>query len=191
MLAGKANRPIVAPGYCGAISRTTETAAHWQDMIDSTSNPILDALSRVEIFKALNADQLQSIARHAERVMFRADEAIGTDGEAADGAILLIDGAVERQSGRAEPTSIAPGSLLAELAMFSEFTFGATFVARSSVKALRIEREHMLSLMNEDPAMAEAFVRIIAERLKSVATELSELDGNSDTAADASSSAAA
>lgn len=147
-------------------------------MTEPNTNPILAALERVEIFTSLDAEQLQDVARHAERVMFRADEIIGAEGAEADGAILIIDGSVERQSASGASSDVTPGSLLAELAMFSEFTFGATFVAKSNVKALRLEREHMLARMNDDPEMAEAFVRVIAGRLKSIATELAALDGH-------------
>ena len=114
---------------------------------------LLDPFRRIELFAGLTPFQVSEIARRSERVMFRSDDVIAKSGEASDAAILIVDGKVECTEGlpsRSKDPHIEPGTLLAEMAMFTEFEYAATFVARSSVKAIRITREEILAQMEDD-----------------------------------------
>jgi CRP-like cAMP-binding protein len=71
---------------------------------------------------------------------------------------------------------VPEGSLLGELAMLIEQTYGSTVVALTSVKALRITRAAMHEMMLDDTRLAEHFVQRISARLKSVAAELRRID---------------
>ena len=138
---------------------------------------LINALRCVELFGELTPMQITEIARNAERVMFSEGATIAKSGEAADAAILVIDGKVERSSVNARPEdeSISSGMLIAEMAMFTDFEHDSTFTARSAVKAMRIPREAMLAQMADDPELADRFIHKVAGRLRHVTVELAKI----------------
>jgi len=140
---------------------------------------LLGPFRRIDLFAALSPFQISEIARRTERIMFRDGDVIAEAGGEADAAILIIDGDVACTHGiplQLGVGQLEPGTLLAEMAMFTEFEHAATFVARGPVKALRITRAAMLEQMLEDPSVAECLVGEVAGRLKKMAGELRMID---------------
>jgi CRP-like cAMP-binding protein len=135
-----------------------------------------------EIFRGLSPLQLTEIVRQSERVVYRPGQYIIEAGASADAAVVVIAGDAirfpENLSGQgamqAEP--LTAGSLLSELAMLVDHAHGATVIAHTTVRALRITREALQSQMLDDPHLADHFVERIAERLSRVATELRLID---------------
>lgn len=143
------------------------------------SKVLISALRQVELFGELSPMQVTEIARNAERIMFPAGAVMASSGEPALGAILVIEGQVDCITTTQPPmkSRLAVGTLIAEMAMFTPFEHGATFVARSPVKAMRIPRQAMLAQMAEDPALAERFVEKVAGRLRHVVLEMARISG--------------
>ncbi len=136
---------------------------------------VVAPLLRQPLFAGLKPLQLTEIARHAERLKFRDGDVITQAGSPADGAYLIVSGEAERQpqSGSfdlAEP--VEAGSLIGELGMLMEHTYGVTVVARGRVHCLKLAREAMLEQMREDEAMARHFRLLIEGRLAQAAAEL-------------------
>ncbi len=144
----------------------------------------MDAVSahlvRLEIFQGLKPLQITEIARHAERVVYKAGQVLIEDGHAGDSAIIVVGGeAVRTKAPMArthEEEPIEPGSMLGEMSMLIETDYSSTVIARSDVRALRISRDAMLTMMLEDPALAEHLVAKVARRLHNIAAELRKID---------------
>jgi CRP-like cAMP-binding protein len=144
----------------------------------------MDAVSahlvRLEIFHGLKPLQITEIARHAERVVFKGGHVLIEDGRAGDAAIIVVGGDAVRTKapmGRTEEEEpIEPGSMLGEMSMLIETDYSSTVVARSDVRALRITRDAMLTMMLEDPSLAEHLVAKVARRLHNIAAELRKID---------------
>ena len=115
-----------------------------------------------EIFRGLSPLQLTEIVRQSERIVYGPGETIVEAG-AARGAGLNAQ-------------AIGTGSLLSELAMLVEHEHGATVVAHTTVRALRITRAGLHAQMLDDPDLAGHFVDRITERLNRVADELRRID---------------
>lgn len=137
-------------------------------------------LLRLELFQGLKPLQITEIVRRAERVVYKAGQALITDGEAGDAGIILVAGeAVRTRAPMAAPDhaeTIEPGSMLGEMAMLIETEHSSTVVARTPVRALRIARSEMLEMMIDDPRLAEHFVARVARRLHDIAAELRKID---------------
>ena len=91
----------------------------------------------------------------------------------AEAAVLIVAGEAARVSGpelaaRSEP--VAVGSLLGEVAMLVETTYGSTVVARTAVRAVHITRDGMQEQMLADPALADRLVQNLANGLRSSPT---------------------
>lgn len=144
----------------------------------------MDAVSahlvRLDIFQGLKPLQITEIARHAERVVYKTGQVLIEDGAAGDAAIIVVGGeAVRTRAPMArtdEQEPIEPGSMLGEMSMLIETDYSSTVVARSDVRALRIARDAMLTMMLEDPSLAEHLVAKVARRLHNIAAELRKID---------------
>lgn len=143
------------------------------------SKVLIDALRHVELFGGLSPMQITEIARNAERIMYPEGAIVASIGDPANAAVLVIEGRVDCIVETKPPsvTTLLPGTLIAEMAMFADFVHGATFVARSPVKAMRITREAMLAQMAEDPRLAELFIEKVAGRLRHVVQEMARIGG--------------
>jgi CRP-like cAMP-binding protein len=135
---------------------------------------------RQELFQGLRPLALTEIVRRAERVVYKPGQAIISDGEEGDAAVLVVAGDAVRVKGAPdglEREPIEPGSLLGEMAMLVETEHTSTVVAETPVRALRIGRQTMFEIMAEDPAVAEHFVDKVVRRLQHMADELRKIDG--------------
>jgi CRP/FNR family transcriptional regulator, cyclic AMP receptor protein len=139
-------------------------------VVDTLAAPLL----RVELFQGLKPTQLSAVARAAERIVYRPGEHITQAGRDADAAILIVSGSAEWLDAAAEDIEI--GSLIGEMAMFVEHTYGATIVAKSPVRCLKLGRSAMQDLLLKDPDLAQHLTNKIAARLASVASELRAID---------------
>ncbi len=66
--------------------------------------------------------------------------------------------------------------MIAELAMLIEFVHTTTVIAQGPVKALRLPRQRMHELMEEDPTLAQHFSSCIITRLKLLARDVKAVD---------------
>ena len=135
-----------------------------------------------EIFRGLSPLQLTEIVRQSERVVYRPGQYIIEAGTSADAAVAIVAGDAIRfpehvsGQGAMQAEALPAGSLLSELAMLIDHVHGATVIAHTTVRALRVTREALKNQMLEDPHLADHFVERIAERLSRVATELRLID---------------
>jgi CRP-like cAMP-binding protein len=140
-------------------------------VVDAFAAPLL----RVELFQGLKATQLTKIGRAAERIVYRAGDTITRAGDDADAAILIVSGAAEWLDGPAGD-EIEIGSLIGEMAMFIDHVYGATIIAKSQVRCLKLARTEMQSLLLRDPELAQHLTSKIAHRLTRVADQLRAID---------------
>ena len=136
--------------------------------IDALVRPFLS----LPLFRDLKPLQISEIARHAERIVYRNGDVVTAEGRVADAAILIVSGtcirrAVNRKTSREE--FLPEGSLLA---MMIEIVHPTTIIARDQVRALRLSREKMLDLMQQDVDLAAHFSSLMLKRLHSLATDL-------------------
>lgn len=152
--------------------------------IDALVKPFL----ALPLFRGLTPLQLTEIVRRAERIIYRAGDALTIEGQRSDAAIVVISGTCLRiadtgiTSEKSRGEIVPEGALIAELAMMIEIDHSATIIAQGAVKALRLARQKMLELMEEDPTLAQHFSACIASRLKLLANDLKTIDMGSEGA---------
>jgi len=137
---------------------------------------LIAPLRQVALFEGLAPSQLAAIAKTAERIVFKPGDTLIRDGRDAGGALIVVSGDAERLGLDGAGARIEPGSMLAEMSMFVDTEASATVVARSPVRALRLDRQAMLEQLATDPSLADYFVARISSRLKDVADELRRVD---------------
>ena len=141
-------------------------------------NPNLQMLRAVELFQGLAPLIVSEIARRARPVVYGAGERLVCTGARVQQAILIRSGqaVIARAAGAVSGDVLTPGSLIHELGMFVEMESGTTVIARTQVSALAIRRDMMLSLIEEEPTLADYFNHKIAARVACIAAELRRID---------------
>jgi CRP-like cAMP-binding protein len=142
--------------------------------------PLVTPLLRVPIFQGLSPLALAKVARLCERIVYRPGAVIARSGEPADAAILIVTGeAIRLEDARGVPAqdeAILPGTLVSELAMLIEIAHTASVVARDQVRALRVPRQALNALLNEEPDLAGHFLDRLTARLMELGSELRRVD---------------
>ncbi|MFT3732650.1 MAG: cyclic nucleotide-binding domain-containing protein [Hyphomicrobium sp.] len=152
--------------------------------IDALVQPLL----ALPIFRGLTPLQLTEIVRRAERIIYRPGDALTTENEMSDAAIIIISGSCLRVDDSGDPSQksrgeiVPEGAMIAELAMLIDFPHTSTIIAQGAVKALRLTREKTLEFMQEEPDLAEHFCAIITARLKLLANDLKAIATGGDDA---------
>jgi CRP/FNR family transcriptional regulator, cyclic AMP receptor protein len=146
------------------------------------SETFIAPLLRVSLFQGLTEPQLAALARRAERVMFRIGQTIIRNGDAGDGAFLLIVGEGEivgagwSRATADDSTVVQTGSLVGEMAMLIDTTYNTTIVAKTAVRALKITRQALHVQMERDPELAAHFVAKMSSRLRNFTDELRRIE---------------
>jgi CRP-like cAMP-binding protein len=152
--------------------------------IDALINPLL----ALPLFRGLTPSQLTELVHCAERIIYRPGDALITESQPSDAAIVVISGSCFRVDDDGDPSqksrgeTVPEGAMIAELAMFVELDHTTTIIAKEPVKALRFSRPKILELMESDPELARHFSACIAARLKLLANDLKAIDTSVDDA---------
>lgn len=145
-------------------------------------NPISGLLQSIPLLSALSERQLEAVTRICERCTYEAEQPIVTAGEQAEAAYFLIDGQVDCLTKSDTPespdemisTAIPSGATLLELAMIVELDVSATCIARGSAKVLKIPRQAMHDLMQDDIALTDTVIETLTVRLREMADTMRE-----------------
>jgi CRP-like cAMP-binding protein len=133
-------------------------------------------LVRQPLLGLMDRDALRLLAFGAESRIMRAGDILFRRGEASDGALLVISGAValtRDDDGRRAEEIVGPGALLGELALFTSVERPVTAIAREPTQVMRLSRSVMRRVLGESPASAAAIAGAIGERLRGFVGELS------------------
>ncbi len=160
--------------------------------IESLLLPLMSA----DVFSKLSPQQLKTLALCADRKSFGQGEYIIKAGEDGDKAFLIMHGDVAvLVAGQTEitPEALAtsderfmkrhgiearfgPGTMLSELAMFTETCHASTIVALNTVHTLVFHRSAIDDLLRVEPELAQSLLAGFSLRLESLAEALREAD---------------
>ena len=85
----------------------------------------------------------------------------------ADKAYILLDGEVEIRKSGETVTTLGPGSVIGEIALVKRQLRSASVIATTRIKALHFTDEAVESLLEKNPAFAEALNAAADDRLAS------------------------
>lgn len=135
-------------------------------------------LARVSLFSGLELEQLRLLAFGCERRTAPGGSTIVSAGEPADGALVVLSGAVELTPGAGRPgqTQVGgPATLIAMPALFSEVDHTFSAAARTPCVLLHLRRQVFLRLLEEYPALAIGLHRQLAQRISAFTAEVGDL----------------
>jgi len=135
-----------------------------------------ELLRRVPFFAEIEPAKLKLLAFMSERVGFDDGKLLCRQGDPADAAYLIIEGAVEivleGPSGPVTVATIGANEIVAEMAILCDVPRNATVRAKGRVVALRISKDPFMRMVREFPTMAVSIMRELAQRLDSTNNQL-------------------
>lgn len=128
----------------------------------------IDALSRVDVFRALDAERIDRLSRRMKMLIFGPDETILRQGDPGDSLYLVRNGTVAVQIGAgASPKELAtlgPGQFFGEMSLMTGASRSATVVAKSDVECYVVDKEAFQEIVQEKPELAGTISEILARR---------------------------
>ncbi|GIL00659.1 MAG: cyclic nucleotide-binding protein [Alphaproteobacteria bacterium] len=135
-------------------------------------------LRRIPLFAAIDPAKLKLLAFASDRMIYHDGQPIFRQGEVGDAAYVVVKGTadivVETDGGDIVVAQARENAVIGEIAILCDVPRTATVRANGEVVALKIKKEHFLSLMQDFPKLGIQVMRELASRLSRTTTELTE-----------------
>lgn len=140
---------------------------------------IVEVLAQHPIFAPLDRPALAAIVAHGRPAAFAPGATLMTQGHSDTCAYAILDGEadvfVELSAGPVQVATVGRRRIIGELAALTEMPRTATVIARTPLTALRIERESLMALAAEYPALAVAIIGELGGRMHGMNRSLAYL----------------
>jgi serine/threonine protein phosphatase PrpC len=142
-------------------------------------NFTLDTLKAVPLFRQLSYQQLVRIMNVARQRPLKAKQVIFQEGDTGSELLVVVRGRVELTKRGVKVARLESGAHLGEMALIDASPRSTTAIATEDGKLLSISRTDFLEILRKEPPLAVkllwAFVRVLAERLRTTTAELTDV----------------
>jgi sigma-B regulation protein RsbU (phosphoserine phosphatase) len=129
---------------------------------EDTDGSILTLARSNTILGGLSAATIKHLLELGQPVDIGAQEVLVRQGDRSDCAYLILDGDLEvhvnTAYGEVLLARVSKGALIGEIGVFADLPRNATVRARGSVRALRLERAHLLDAGDTDSALLRSVI---------------------------------
>ena len=139
-----------------------------QRKLDEEYAQRVDALARVDVFRALDAEKIDKLARRLRHVVFGPGEVILRQGDPGDSLYVVRGGTVVVQIGvlgaSKEIARLGDGQFFGEMSLMTGESRTATVVAKTDVECYVVEKEAFGEIVQEKPELAGIISDILSRR---------------------------
>jgi small-conductance mechanosensitive channel len=139
-----------------------------QRKLDEDYAQRVDALARVDVFRALDAEKIDRLARRLRLVMFGPDEVILRQGDPGDSLYVVRSGSVAVQIGvlgaSKEVATLSDGQFFGEMSLMTGESRAATVVAKTHAECYIVDKEAFQEILQEKPELASIISEILSRR---------------------------
>ncbi len=118
-----------------------------------------------ELFSDLDEDALARIAADATEYDCPADTVLIEAGVPASGVFVIIDGQVAAETHDGRHHQLGPGDSFGELSILAGTPRTGRVRAVTPLRALALDRNEFETILNDEPAVARALLKVLARRL--------------------------
>lgn len=136
---------------------------------------IILLLKALPLFAGVDADALRLLAFSAVQRNLRAGDTLFRRGEIADGAFLVVSGAIvldKADDGSPSPHVFGAGALIGQFALFAPIERPATALAREATSVLGFSRDLMHKVLDAHPQTAAILRETLASETRLFAGKL-------------------
>ena len=128
----------------------------------------VDALSRVDVFRALDAHKIDGLARRLRRVIFGPDEVVLRQGDPGDSLYVVQSGQVAVRISvhgqQRDVATLSAGQFFGEMSLMTGESRAATVVARTDVECYIVDKEAFQEILETQPELAGVISDILSQR---------------------------
>jgi small-conductance mechanosensitive channel/CRP-like cAMP-binding protein len=128
----------------------------------------VDALSRVDVFRALDAEKIDRLARRMRMIIYGPGEVVLRQGDPGDSLYVVRAGSVAVQVGptgtRKEVATLTAGQFFGEMSLMTGESRSATVVAKSDCECYIVDKEAFKEVLDERPELAGVISDILSRR---------------------------
>ena len=127
-------------------------------------------LSRIELFKDLEGDELGELSKSVEQQSYKAGNNVVQRGGQGTSMYILVEGLlnvfapVNGDDTEIKVAQITPGQFFGEMSLLTGEHRSATVTPQTDVEVYEITKEHVEALLQKRPELAELLSRTVAER---------------------------
>ena len=141
-------------------------------------NEEVELLRRIPMFAKVDPAKLMLLAFASERISFEAGQELFRQGDVADAAYIIIEGAAEviidTPRGPITVATLGVNDFVGEIGIICDVPRTATVRAVARLTTLKITKELFLQMISDFPAMAVEIMRVLAQRLEHTNMRLRE-----------------
>ncbi len=141
-------------------------------------NDEVEMLGNVSLFAGLQPSQLKLLAFTSQRLTFAEGDMLFSQNDSGDAAYVVLRGTaeviVEINGSDVVVATLEKNAIIGEIAILCDVPRTASVRAATRLETLCIEKEQLLKLLKEFPAMAIDLMKVLAERLAATTAALSE-----------------
>jgi CRP-like cAMP-binding protein len=134
-------------------------------------------LSRVALFRDMDRDALRLLAFSSELRNLRTGDTLFRKDDISEYSFVVASGTVALMDNDIVLSVLGPGTLIGEMALFTETRRPATAVAREPSTLLRLSRQIFRRTLEEYPETALRIAAIMRLRVKRLSVELATVKG--------------
>jgi CRP-like cAMP-binding protein len=134
-------------------------------------NEEVEMLRRIQLFAKVEPAKLKLLAFTSERAVFKADEILFHQGDAADSAYIIVAGevAIDVESpggGSTRVAKLGKDQIVGEIGILADVPRTATVTATAQTTTLKISKELFFRMVSDFPTMAVEVMRVLAHRME-------------------------
>jgi small-conductance mechanosensitive channel/CRP-like cAMP-binding protein len=150
------------------VNMTEMNQDRYQRKLDEDYARRVDALSRVDVFRALDAQKIDRLARRLRQVIFGPGEVILRQGDPGDSLYVVHSGSVavrvDLPGAPREVATLTAGQFFGEMSLMTGESRAATVVAKTDVECYVVEKDAFQQILQEKPELAGVISDILARR---------------------------
>jgi small-conductance mechanosensitive channel len=128
----------------------------------------VDALSRVDVFRALDAEKIDRLARRMRMIIHGPGEVVLRQGDPGDSLYVMRAGDVAVRVGtggaQREVATLTAGQFFGEMSLMTGETRSATVVAKTDCECYIVDKEAFQEILQERPELAGVISDILSRR---------------------------
>ena len=140
-------------------------------------NDEVEMLGNVSLFAGLQPSQLKLLAFTSQRLTFTEGDMLFKQDDPGDAAYVVLCGTAEVivkiNGSDVVVATLEENAIIGEIAILCDVPRTAGVRAATRLETLCIEKEQLLKLLKEFPAMAIDLMKVLAERLAATTADLS------------------
>jgi small-conductance mechanosensitive channel/CRP-like cAMP-binding protein len=148
------------------VTMTEDTIERRSSRAELELSQRLAAISKIELFASLSADELRVLAGRLAPSPFAKGDILTRQGDPSNSLYILVNGHadvfVESDGNRARVTELGPGSVVGEMGLMTGEPRSATVVAASPVESFRLDKVSFRDLLVSRPDVADRVSALLA-----------------------------